>query len=447
MIAEKLAEYAYNLKFSDLSAETVHQAKKHFIDALGTGIAARNAPPIAIIKKTFASEKNSARMNAFLYGAMIRYLDYDDWYAAKSREPAHPNDNFGGVLAVAEYMKSSPKEFLTAAVLGYEVQCRLCDAGNLRTHGWDHVIYGAISQALAVGKLMKLNKAQLTQVINLNLSTNITSRQVREASELSMWKAGAFSNVARNAVFFAQLAKNGMTGPSEIFEGKYGLKNMLTCAGLKICKFPLDVKAFGKQKSHFAIMDCWMKNWPAEIHSQSAIQAAMELRADIPKLADIKSIHVDTHEAGYTIIGSGAEKWKPKTKETADHSIPYLVGAALKYGYIDQRVFAKKVLNNKEVLATVAKVTVKEDKALTKLYPWAAANRVTITLNNGTVLKKEVKYHKGHYKNKMNDEDVEAKFKMLTTKHISQVKQKAILTNTWKLEKQKSFDWGILGKA
>lgn len=433
MIAEKLAEYAFNLKYEDLSKETVHQVKRHFVDALGCAIGAQKEKPIEIIKKTFP--KRDASLNALLYGAMIRYFDYNDTYLSK--EPAHPADNFGGVLAAAEMMKSSPKEFIVAAALGYEIQCRFCDIASLRAHGWDHVIYGAISQALAVGKLMKLNKDQLAQAININLSTNISSRQVREASELSMWKALAFSNVARNAVISCMLAKQGMTGPNEIFEGKYGIMKMLSA------KMDFSAGNFGKNKSHFKILDCWLKNWPAEIHSQSVIHAALELRKDIPDIDKIKKIEIESHEAGYTIIGSGEEKWNPKTRETADHSIPYLVGAVLHNGTITPKSFSPSALSNKNVLKTVAKVSVKEDPRLTKMYPESAPNRIRIIMNDGRKLEKEVLHHRGHSKNKMGDKEIENKFNRLTAKYLSETKRKAILEKAWKMD---NFDWGILGK-
>jgi len=440
MIAKKLAEYAYNLKYSDLSRDAIHKIKFHFLDALGAAIASKNAPPIKIIKKTFPPNPRNTQINALLYGAMIRYLDFDDWYPSLSKEPAHPNDNFGGVLAISEEQKSSAKEFLLASALGYEIQCQLCDAGSLRSSGWDHTVYGAVSQALAIGKIMNLSIEELTQTINLNLSTNISSRQVRESEELSMWKAAAFSNVARNAILFAKLAKNGMNGPSNIFEGRYGIMKMLTG------KLNISLSSFGKNKRPFKIESCWLKNWPAELHSQSAIQATLELKNQIKNTNEIKAIQVDTHEAGYTIIGSGKEKWNPKTKETADHSLPYLVGAALMFGKIDNSIYSPKYLNNPTLLNLIKKITVKEDKNLTKLYPKAAANRITIILKNNKKLTKETKYHKGHSKNPMSDSDVEDKFNTLTKNILSETKRKSIIKSVWEMDKTNKFDWGILNK-
>ena len=440
MIAKKLANYAYNLKYEDLNKDAIHAVKRHFIDALGCAIGAKNELPIKIIRKSLTHLH--AERNALLYGAMIRYLDYNDTYLGK--EPAHPSDNFGGILATAEANKSKARDFITAAALGYEIQCRLCDAASLRAHGWDHVIYGAMSQALAVGKIMKLNQNQLLQALNLNLSTNLSTRQVRESTDLSMWKAAAFSNVARNAVLFSKLSKNGMTGPNEIIEGKYGIMRMLT--GKFKLSFCCNLNAFGKRKSRFKIQDCWLKNWPAEIHSQSVINCALDLRDQIPNLDKIKKIKIRTHEAGYTIIGSGPEKWKPKTRETADHSIPYLVGSALYYGNINKNVFTKKALTNKKVLDIVSKVEVKEDKKLTKLYPGAAANEMTIYIKGSKNLKKKILYHRGHPKNPMTEKEIEAKFHRLASRYLNKTKRDKIINSVWNMDKTNTFNWSVLRK-
>jgi len=429
MISDDLAAYAFNLKYADLSKKTIHNVKRHFLDALGCAIAARNAEPVKIIKSL---KRNDLAAKAFQYGTQIRYLDYDDWYASKTKEPAHPNDNFGATLSVAEYVKANAKAFILASALAYEIQCRLCDFGNLRKRGWDHVIYGAVSSTLAIGKLLGLNKNEMAQAINISLHTNISSRQVREAAELSMWKACAFANVVRNDVFAARLAKKGMKGPNEVFKGKEGIIKQVTSG------FTFDKKALAKNKKSFAIDKCWMKKWPAEIHSQSAIQAALEVREQI-KIKDIKKIEIESHEAGYNIIGKGKEKWKPSTRETADHSLPYIVTAALIDGKVDELTFSPTKFKNKKYLNLLSKVVVKENKKLTKLYPWAAANIVRVTLKNGKKVEKRVNYHSGHEKNKMTDEEVEEKFKRLTKKYISKAQQKKIITAVWNIDKKANW--------
>ncbi|MEK6860417.1 MAG: MmgE/PrpD family protein [Nanoarchaeota archaeon] len=428
MIADNLSKYAYNLKYNDLSKSVIHEVKRRFIDSIGCAIASENSKPVKIAKKI--TKPNLPALKAFLYGTRIRYLDYNDSYISK--DLAHPSDNIGGVLGVAEFEKSNGRDVILATALAYEIQCRLCDAASLRIRGWDHVIYGLPATGLAAGKLMNLPLKKLTQITNLTLTTYLSSREVREGTELSMWKACAFANVARNSIFAAKFAKEGMTGPNEVFEGKFGLMNQITGP------FKLDIKRFGKRKGHFKILDCWIKKWPAEIHSQSAIQASLELRKNI-KISEISKINIETHKAGYIIIGSGKEKWNPKTRETADHSLPYIVGAALMNGKIDMNTYSEKKIKDKKLLALVKKISAKENPRLTKLYPRMAANIVRIKLKSGKVLEKRVDYHRGHPKNPMSDREVENKFNSLTRNFISKKDQKDILKFIWNLEKQKSI--------
>src|SRR5262249_10956837 len=131
------------------------------------------------------------------------------------------------VLAVGDMVKASGKELITAAVLAYEIQCRLCDAASLRKHGVDHVTYGAISSALAACRILGLNAEKTTHTVGLAGVFNVALRQTR-CGELSMWKGCAFANAARNGVFAALLAAEGLTGPSPIFEGDLGFMKLVT---------------------------------------------------------------------------------------------------------------------------------------------------------------------------------------------------------------------------
>ncbi len=161
----------------------------------------------------------------FANGSFVRYLDFNDTYLSK--EPAHPSDNIPAVLAVGEIVRASGKRVIQAIALAYEIHCRLCDAAALRPRGWDHVTYGPFSSALATAKVMKLSEARTLQAINLAGVANVALRQTR-VGDLSMWKACAFSNAARNGVFAALLAQRGMTGPSPIFEGEKGFMKLVS---------------------------------------------------------------------------------------------------------------------------------------------------------------------------------------------------------------------------
>jgi 2-methylcitrate dehydratase len=440
-VAEELSQYAYAVKYSDIPENVIHESKKRIIDALGCGIGAFTAEPVKFSRKIAekarvedgstllgTKRRSTPDMASFVNGIMVRYFDYNDTYLSK--EPAHPSDNIGACLSVADSESANGKDFLLSVALAFEIQCRLCDAADIRHKGWDHVCYGLVSTALAVGRLMKLNPGQMTQAVNLALNSHITMRQVR-AGELSMWKGCSFANAGRNGVFSALLAREGMTGPSPIFEGEMGFFKQVSGP------FQINTDDFGGRKGSFKIGETYLKYFPAEIHSQTAIWAALEARKEIGDLSEIESVEIASHEAGYTILGKDPEKWAPATKETADHSLPHIVAMALLEGKIDNSTYAPKKFKNPKILDFLKRVTVVEDKDLTAMYPEAVANRVTVKLSSGTVISKQVNYHKGHPKNPMSDQDVEKKFRTLTKGQLSETQAKRALNTLWTLEKVK----------
>ena len=438
-LAEELSHYAYSLKYSDIPGNIVHESKKRIIDALGCGIGAFNAEPVRFSRKIAERAKvndgstllgtrrtTTPDMASFVNGIMIRYFDYNDTYL--SREPAHPSDNLGACLSVASSEGANGKDLLLSVALAFEIQCRFCDTADLRHRGWDHVCYGLVSTALASGRLMGLNSEKMTQAVNLALNSHIAMRQVR-AGELSMWKGCSFANAGRNGVFSALLAREGMTGPSPIFEGEMGFFKQVSGP------FQINTEEFGGRKGSFKIGETYLKYFPAEIHSQTAIWAAIEARKEIEDLNNIVSVEIASHEAGYTILGKDPQKWAPATKETADHSLPYIVGIALLEGKIDNSSYTPKKFKDPKIVDFLKKLTVVEDKDLTAMYPEAIANRVTVKLSSGRVISKQVNYHKGHPKNPMSDQDVEKKFRTLTKRKLSENQTKQAMETLWTLEK------------
>ena len=440
-LAEQLADYVHSTNYQDIPENVVHETKKRIVDSLGCAIGAFNADPVKISRKVAEAardsqgstlfgtrKKTTPDLAAFVNGIMVRYFDYNDTYLSK--EPAHPSDNIGPCFSMAESERGTGKDLLLSIILAYEIQCRLCDAADIRHRGWDHVCYGLPSTALAASKLMKLDSEKMTQAVNLSLNSHITMRQVR-AGELSMWKGCSFANAARNGVFSALLAREGMTGPSPIFEGEMGFFKQVSGP------FEMNTDDFGGRNGSFKIAETYLKFFPAEIHSQTSIWAALEVRKEIEKPEDIVSVEIASHEAGYTILGKDAEKWNPLTKETADHSLPYIVGVALLEGKIDNSTYSEKKFRDSKILDFLKKITVVEDKALSSVYPEAVANRVTVKLSSGKAVSKQVDYHKGHPKNPMSDRDVEDKFQRLTRKILDKNHARRILDATWNLEKTK----------
>ncbi|MBI1912473.1 MAG: MmgE/PrpD family protein [Deltaproteobacteria bacterium] len=438
-IAERLADYGAGLKFSDLSSEAVHEAKRRVIDAFACALGAFSSPPA---KAAMASaprvidgleaymigsgSPTNPDYAAFVNGIMVRYLDFNDTYLSK--EPAHPSDNIPAMLAAAEAGAKNGEDFITAIVAAYEVQCRLCDAATLRLKGWDHVAYGSFSATLGASMLMGLSRDETVHALGISGTTSPALRQTR-AGELSMWKGCAFANTARNALFSAILAKNGMTGPAPIFEGEFGFQ--------KVVSGPFDMPELANSKnSHYKIVDTYIKYYPAEYHSQSAIGAAIELTKDIEDINDIESVTVSTFAAAYEIIGSGEEKWHPKTRETADHSLPFCVAAALMDGNIKLSTFSER-LHDEKLLKLVQKVRIVKDDDLDKMYPVAMPNRVEVKLKSGEFLTREIIYPKGHPKNPLSDLEVEEKFRSLAEWYLVNTEVNSALNLLWRLEEVK----------
>jgi 2-methylcitrate dehydratase len=440
-LTERLAQYVHSVSYNEVPENVIHEAKKRIIDSLGCGIGAFNEGPVKISRKVAEAarglkgstlfgtrRKTTPDLASFVNGIMVRYFDYNDTYLSK--EPAHPSDNIGPCFSIAESERATGKDLLLSIILAYEIQCRLCDAADIRHRGWDHVCYGLPSTALAAGKLMGLSSDEMTQAVNLALNSHITMRQVR-AGELSMWKGCSFANAARNGVFSALLAREGMTGPSPIFEGEMGFFKQVSGP------FEMNIDDFGGRSGTFKIAETYLKFFPAEIHSQTSIWAALEARKEIEKPEDIVSVEIASHEAGYTILGKDPEKWNPLTKETADHSLPYIVGMALLEGKIDNSTYTEKKFRDPKILEFLKKITVIEDKTLSSMYPEAVANRVTVKLSSGKTVSKQVDYHKGHPKNPMSDGEVEEKFLRLTRKYLEKNRARRIFDAVWNLEKAK----------
>src|SRR5881296_4349363 len=298
-LAHQLADYACALRFEDLSKDVVHEVKRRVLDSLGCAIGAWKEEPCAIARKVAsdfsakqgativgANHKAPPDWSAFANGCCIRYFDYNDTYLSK--EPAHPSDNIAAALAAAESVGATGRALITAIALGYEVQCRFCDAASIRARGWDHVTYGAFSTALASAKLMKLDPKKARHAVNIAGVAGAAMRQAR-VGELSHWKGVAFATAARHGVFSALLARAGMTGPGPIFEGQMGFEKQLGVSlGNVGEKFAVP---FAKTDHGPAsmILKTSIKNWPAEYHSQSAIEAALSLRKQILDPAQVKS--------------------------------------------------------------------------------------------------------------------------------------------------------------
>ncbi len=450
-LAHQLANFAVTLRYEDLSDAVVHEVKRRLIDSLGCALGAWNEEPCTIARHVVSdfSAKNGATVigtthkappdwAAFANGCCIRYFDYNDTYLSK--EPAHPSDNFSAVLAIGESVGATGQEMITATAIAYEVQCRLCDAASIRARGWDHPTYGAFSTALACAKLMKLDPERTRHAINIAGVHCAAFRQAR-VGELSHWKGVAFANAARLGVYAALLARAGMTGPAPIFEGAMGFEKELGVSLGNVREmFDKTKEAMPGEGPASMILKTSIKYWPAEYHSQSAIEAALFLRSQIGELSNIKGVVIESHDASVDIIGSEPEKWKPKTRETADHSLPYITAVALIDGEISDRQFEPERFKDPKVWNFLENVKVERNAELSAMYPDAVGNIVHVDLADGRRLTKRVDYPLGNAKNRLKDSAVEGKFLALVERIIGQSRAKKIIELVWKLDEAKNVD-------
>ena len=415
-ILNHLCDYALKLSYRDLPQEVIRRARHIILDTVGCAFGGAESPP-AKIARAAASEitsampstvlisgrKTSPDLAAFANGVMIRYLDFNDTYAGSPT--CHPSDLLAPVLAVVDATNGSGEDVILGMVLGYEVFCGLIDAGaQERGRGWDQSTYGVIAAAVVAAKLFGHTKEQMANAISLAVASHISLEQIRRG-QISHWKGCALANASRNAVFCAMLAGKGMTGPDEAFEGKAGFLNS---TGIRF-----EIRSFADSADSYRIMQARLKAFPAGYFSQSAIEAILNLRSQIPDLDAIQEIRLQTFPAGYEIMGSGEANWQPETRESADHSLPFVMAVALMEGNLEIRHYYQMYYKRPDVRALMQKIKVRIGEEPVAAWPEVPLNIVDVEMKSGKVLSTKVAYHLGHFKRWMTEEEQERKFRPL----------------------------------
>jgi 2-methylcitrate dehydratase len=437
-LAARLAEYAERLRYEDLDAATIERVKAHVIDTLGCGIAAFDEGPVRICRDAAlapgggtatvigTNRRTTPDLASFANGAGFRYYDLNDVYTG--RTAGHPSDNIAPCFAVAEAERASARELITAIVLAYEINCQLIDAFDLSTRGWDAaVVFSLPAVALAAGKLMKLPPDKLTQAINLAINDHIPMGQTR-AQTLSDWKGFADAEAGRNAVFAAMLARGGLTGPAPIFEGQKGFFQLVSGPA------NVDVAAFGRHDIPFKIHQCRMKAYPAVVFAQTAIAAAIAVAKEVGDLSRVTAIEIATTARGYQQAGSDPKKWAPDTRDTADHSLPYIAARAMFDGDISNDSYSPERLRDQRLLAFMQKITVKADPAFVALHGYVPPTRITVTLEDGRRISRQVDGMPGFAGQPISRADVERKFRSNVGKRWSRERTDATLRELWSLD-------------
>lgn len=450
-LAHRLAAYADQVKFDKLPKEVVQEAKRVVIDSFGTALGAYHEEPVAAARKLaceFSADRGATVLGTahkappdwatFANCYHVRYFDYNDTYLSK--EPAHPSDNICAVLAAGESVGANGRQLIESIVIAYEVQCRFCDAVSIRARGWDHVTYGAFSTALGAGKIFGLDQEKLRRCVNIGGVASAALRQSR-VGELSHWKGCAFANAARQGVYAAMLARAGITGPAPIFEGEKGFEKLVAGEKMNV-PYPFgEVPAPQESADDYMIRQSCIKYYPAEYHAQSAVYVALQLKQKlgIGDGTEIDSILVESHDAAVDIIGSEPEKWRPDSRETADHSLPYMVAAALVDGELTDRQFEPSRFKDEALLAVVAKVKVQRHKELSAMYPGAVGNIVHIKLKDGRSETMRLDHPPGHAKNRLSDDQLLAKYHTLTNPIIGKDRAAKLADWVWALDRQQNL--------
>jgi 2-methylcitrate dehydratase len=436
-MAEQLAAFVVRAKYDDISHDARLQLKIHVLDAIGCAIGAIEAPPAKALRahvKEFGGNplasligggKTSPVLAAFYNSTLERYLDFMDSFVAK-HETCHPADNVMSVLAASEYAGKNGKDFLTAVAVAYQVQCRLSEVAPARPKGFDHTVQGAYAVAAGVSKALGLNEAGVANAVAIS-GASYNGLRVTRSGNLSNWKGLAYPNMAYGATSAAFLAKDGITGPMEVFEGKGGLMDAITG------KFSID----WSRENLEMVLKTDIKKYNAEFHAQTTMEATLELR-DQNKInpADIKAINLSIFDVAYNIIGGGNDGAKKhvQTKEEADHSLPYMIAVALIDGEVTPAQYHPARILQKDVQDLLQKVTIRSDAAMSTRFPAEMPCRIEIELNDGKKLSIDKHDYEGFNTHPMPWAAVVSKFNSLASPYASAAQRIAIVNVVEKID-------------
>jgi 2-methylcitrate dehydratase len=435
--SEQLAGYALCASYESLSAEEVKNLKAHVLDSLGCAIGAIEGDPIQAVRSEqkdhggagpctiIGGGRTSPERAAFFNTALVRYLDFMDNYMSPG-ETCHPSDNFGAMLAAAEYANRSGRDFLTALAIAYHVQCRLTTVAPIMDHGFDHTTQQAYSVAAGVSRLLGLNAEQTTNALGI-CGAGALALAVTRTGQLSQWKGLASANVALTCLHSTFLAAHGVTGPREIFEGKMGFGEALET------EFRVDWAREGIN----AIMATSLKRYNAEVHSQATLEGVLELREEHQLHADqIEKVEIDTFKVAYQIIGGGewGDRHRVATKEQADHSLPYLAAVALIDGEVLPPQFVPERIERADVQDLLRRVTVRPSLLCSAGYPALMSCRIRIALKDGRHVEKTKQDYEGFFARPMPWEKVVSKFEYLAEPYAEADLRRRIVDVVWNLD-------------
>ena len=439
-VTAQMSRWAAGLEFSQLSQEAVHQAKRFLLDSFGCALGGYQQHDVRIALEVLGeiagqgastvigSGRRIDPVSASLANAlMIRSMDYNDIYW--KQDPSHPSDIFPAAIACCERAGSDGKELIVGLVLGHEFEMRLCEAAfpGIRERGWHHATLTAFVSPIVSGRALHLTWEEIQHAIGISASRHCTLGAVT-AGKLTMMKNTVDPMATQSGVVAALLAEKGYTGPENVIDGKEGLTDVFGP------EWKLDVLSEGLGQS-WRITQCGMKAFPTEALTHTPISAALDLvKTNDLHPEQVEKIQIRSLARAADIL-SDPSKYDPHTKETADHSLPYVIAAALVERQITPVQFTMEKILDPKIREQLRKIEVVADPEIEKVFPALQRVIVNIDTTDGRKLTKQLDYPKGDPRNPLTDEEVEEKFSTLAEGVLSATAQKRVKEAIWSLER------------
>jgi 2-methylcitrate dehydratase len=435
-----MSRWAAGLQYKDISQDAVYQAKRFLLDSLGCALGGFQQHDVQIAlavldeiagpaaATVIGTGKRIDPVSASLANAlMIRCMDYNDIYW--KQDPSHPSDIFPAAIACCERAGSGGKELIVGLVLGHEFEMRLCEAAfpGIRERGWHHATLTAFVSPIVAGRALHLPWEKIQHAIGISASRHCTLGAVT-AGKLTMMKNTVDPMATQSGVLAALLAEKGYSGPEHVIDGKEGLTHVFGP------EWKLNLLTDGLGES-WRITQCGMKAFPTEALTHTPISAVLDLVKTNDLTPDqVEKIQIRSLARAADIL-SDPSKYDPHTKETADHSLPYVIAAALVDRQVTPVQFTMAKIMDAKIRAQLKKIEVVADPGIEKVFP--ALQRVIVNINttDGRSFSKQLDYPKGDLRNPLNDQEVEEKFAALAEGVLSKGAQKKAKDAIWSLEK------------
>ncbi len=430
-ISRQIAEFAVNLKYDDLPDNVVHEVKRYLYDSVGCAYGGYHTRDVNILRDIYGGMGGREEatligfgdripaVNATLVNSlMIRALDFNDIYWKE--DPSHPSDLIPAALAAGELAGAPMTDVIVAIVLAYEFEQRLCEFAvpGVRERKWHHATLTQFVSPIAAGRVMGLTVDQMVNAIGISGSHNHTIG-CPTAGKLTMMKNTVDPMAVQSGVLAALMAQKGYSGTEAVFDGKEGLMDVFGP------DWAVD-KLVGDLGKKFKILECGMKAFPTEALTHTHLSAVLKaVRDHDVKHDQIKEVVITTIARACDILFD-PHKYRPDSRETADHSLPYCVAAAIVDRQVTTQTFSEEKLKDKRIWEVIDKIKGEASQEFEKMFPAKQPSKVVITTADGKRYEEYLEYPKGDPREPMTMEDIEAKFKGLSAALLSEEKQEEI---------------------